>query len=204
MEAKRFDALIRSIETGLPRRSAIVGLAAGLTALISQLGVETTDARKHRKKKKKKHTNQGGGGGGGVQCQPGETNCGGQCFNLNTDAQHCGGCDTRCGTGESCFIGQCLTGIGTCAAGDDFCSNIVKVCNDNDTCQCLQTFDGQTRCGQAGVGGFTCGQCTSDAECSQFGLGAFCAKDSGAQCACATGQGFCNVPCPFNANGNPV
>ena len=201
MEAKRFDALIRSIETSLPRRSAIAGLAAGLTALISQLGVETTDARKHRKKKKKKHKNQGGGG---VQCQPGETNCGGRCFNLNTDAQHCGGCNTRCGTGESCFNGQCLTGIGTCSVGDDFCLSVVDVCNDNDTCQCLQSFAGETRCGSFPPGGFTCGQCVNDSECSQFGLGAFCARDTGAQCICATGQGFCIIPCIFDANGKPV
>jgi Stigma-specific protein, Stig1 len=201
MEAMRFDALIRSIESTVPRRSAIGGLVAGLVALLGRPGAEEADAKKHKKKKKKKKNN-----GGGVQCQPGETNCGGQCFNLANDAQHCGSCDKSCGTGESCFNGQCLTGIGTCAAADNFCNSVLDVCNDNDTCQCLQTFAGQTRCGLAPAGGFLCGQCSRDAECNQFGAGAFCAQGSGGAggCSCAAGVGFCNVPCPFDAGGNPV
>ena len=60
MEADRFDALVRSIETYVPRRTAIGGIAAGLV-LLSQAGSEEGAAKKH-KHKKKKHK------GGGVQC----------------------------------------------------------------------------------------------------------------------------------------
>lgn len=39
---------------------------------------------------------------------PGETSaCGGACFDLRSDPQHCGACGTVCRTGDECRMGQC-------------------------------------------------------------------------------------------------
>ncbi len=52
--------------------------------------------------------------------------CGGQCVNLRGDPANCGRCGNRCGTGQVCAFGQCLTGpcpIGTRSAGTGALAN---------------------------------------------------------------------------------
>jgi hypothetical protein len=206
LDANRFDALARSLEDGFPRRVALGGaLGAGFASLLSPFGAGEADAKKRKKKKKKckggkkkcgkkciLKTECCGGCGQDEEC------CDGTCFNVQTDAEHCGDCDIACGTGEFCLDGECLVGIGTCDVGDDFCTNVQDVCNDNQTCQCLQSFDGQTRCGSFPPGGFECGQCINDGECDEFGPGAFCARSTGnGGCICTIGLGFCIIPCTF-------
>jgi hypothetical protein len=189
MDGARFDALVRSIETAVPRRSTLTGVfCAGLAVLAFRLRMEDSKAN-HKKKKKK--------------CKGGKKKCGKKCFDLQTDATHCGSCDIACGTGEFCLDGDCLVGIGTCEVGDDFCLNAQDKCNDFDTCECHVSFTGETRCASFPEEGFTCKECTTDAECAERGPGAFCAKTTGnSGCHCIIGQGFCLVPCVFDASGN--
>jgi hypothetical protein len=206
LDANRFDAFVRAIDATVPRRTTLGGLVGvGLAALAAQFTSDEVAAKKKKKKKKCKgnkkkcrkkcilKTECCGG------CGPDEECCNGTCFNVLTDAQHCGDCDTQCGTGEFCLDGECLVGIGTCDVGDNFCTSVLDQCNDLDTCQCLQTFDGQTRCGNFPPGGFECGQCVNDAQCDQFGPGAFCALSAAGNCICELGQGFCIIPCKFPA-----
>ncbi len=212
MDANRFDVIARQIGKGVPRRAALGRLfGAGFATFLTRLGADEIEARQKRKKKKKKckggkkkcgkkcilKTECCGGCGLAEEC------CDGTCFNLQTDAEHCGDCDTQCGAGEFCLDGACLVGIGTCDVGDDFCPNQgTDLCNDLETCRCHTTFAGETRCGQNPPGGIDCGECASDAECSEKGPGAFCGRstiDVAACLGCVFGQGFCLLPCQFPA-----
>jgi MYXO-CTERM domain-containing protein len=49
-------------------------------------------------------------------CGEGEVACGGECVDVQDDANHCGDCDTACDSGESCVQGQCQIG-GTAGVG---------------------------------------------------------------------------------------
>jgi hypothetical protein len=208
MDVARLDAVARLLAM-VPRRSTLAGALGALLATVGLWsGNDSLKARKKKKKRCKGNKKKCGkkcilkteccGG-----CGQDEACCNGTCFNLQTDAEHCGDCDTRCGTGEFCLDGQCLVGIGTCDVGEDFCPNQgVSLCNDFDTCRCHITFAGETRCGQNPPGGIDCGECASDAECSDKGPGAFCARATTEDFSCLTcvfGQGFCLLPCQFPA-----
>jgi hypothetical protein len=41
-------------------------------------------------------------------CPVGETDCFGQCVNVNNDPDNCGGCDMICGPEEFCHTGECV------------------------------------------------------------------------------------------------
>jgi hypothetical protein len=67
----------------------------------------------------------GGSSGTGGGCSMDLTDCDGECFNLETDAEHCGDCETECATGEVCLEGGCeldcgsLTQCGTSCVDTD-------------------------------------------------------------------------------------
>lgn len=96
----------------------------------------------------------GGGGADGLggdragDCsQPGELLCEGQCVDLATDAQHCGGCTIRCGSTEICRDAACVCPEGelACAQG---CTDVSK---DGDHCgACGKECEIQQACSQAG------------------------------------------------------
>jgi hypothetical protein len=69
------------------------------------------------------------GGGGG--CSGGRSDCGGSCFNLQTDTNHCGTCDTVCPTGSTCTAGACV------------CPGGLTLCNG----RCVNTQADQGNCG---------------------------------------------------------
>lgn len=78
-------------------------------------------------------------------CQDGLACCSGQCFDILTDEDHCGGCDAPCApadaTGE-CTDGMC--GIGMCDPGFDDCNGAVNDgCEVNGACACVpnQAYD---------------------------------------------------------------
>jgi hypothetical protein len=48
-------------------------------------------------------------------CPAGESECGGRCASVLTDAAHCGACGSACGAGEACVGGSCAPGL--CADG---------------------------------------------------------------------------------------
>ena len=43
----------------------------------------------------------------GLQCRDGHTECGRACYDLESDPNHCGACNNRCESGESCSEGVC-------------------------------------------------------------------------------------------------
>jgi alpha-tubulin suppressor-like RCC1 family protein len=45
-------------------------------------------------------------------CHTGQTNCSGFCFDLQSDAQNCGGCGNTCAAGQACNSGVCGCGVG--------------------------------------------------------------------------------------------
>jgi hypothetical protein len=110
-------------------------------------------------------------------------------------------CDGRCcNRGQICVAGNCLTGQGTCAPGDDSCITESIPCDQNASCVCFQSTEGETRCGQPRVPETVCGNCANSATCAAAFPGTpgiFCAFDTVGPtgCGCATGQGACVPPC---------
>jgi hypothetical protein len=106
MDQERFDAITRTLASGLSRRGMVRtlgGASLGLTALV---GLSQTEAR-------------------GKPCRSASfpTRCGrgkdSVCTNLNADDDHCGDCDTACPTtAPTCCCGSCLdTSTIPCAIG---------------------------------------------------------------------------------------
>jgi hypothetical protein len=62
-------------------------------------------------------------------CADGESCCGSDCTDTNTDPEHCGACNTTCPEGQVCQGGVC--GL---ACGSDFCPAATEIC-DGGTCQ---------------------------------------------------------------------
>ena len=98
-------------------------------------------------------------------CQPGQTECGAGCVDLQSDRDNCGSCGNDCETGESCQLGDCVE---ACAPA---CDPIVEQCVGGE-CQCREGLD---PCGGACVDRQTdpqhCGSCNMDcgAEVCQDG-----------------------------------
>ena len=44
----------------------------------------------------------------GVMCDPGLTDCGGNCVDLQTTKAHCGECDNKCMGNMVCEMGMCV------------------------------------------------------------------------------------------------
>lgn len=44
----------------------------------------------------------------GLECLPGYTRCGDECFDFQTDFSHCGSCENSCLRGQTCGGGECL------------------------------------------------------------------------------------------------
>src|SRR5262245_60898130 len=53
----------------------------------------------------------------GTEC--GQTLCGADCVNLQTDEANCGTCGYECGAGASCDGGRCLCNGAECRPGED-------------------------------------------------------------------------------------
>jgi len=63
-------------------------------------------------------------------CPTGRTACGESCFNLQTDVNHCGGCDTVCPAGSTCAAGMCV-----CPGSQTYCgTRCVNTQGDNGNC----------------------------------------------------------------------
>jgi hypothetical protein len=136
MDQDRFDAFVLSLDTGVPRRSALIGtLGTGLAGLLTRLGVETAESKKKKRKKCKGGKKKCGkkcilkteccGG-----CDEGETCCDGTCRDLATDVANCGACGNACATAE-CVHGSCA------CTGEDDCPDI---------CSCRSSVEGGSTC----------------------------------------------------------
>jgi hypothetical protein len=91
-------------------------------------------------------------------CNPGFSQCDGKCFNLMTDATHCGACATSCAADEQCAGGKCVK---QCPAGSTECArSCVDLKNDVMNCgtcgnMCPQPEGGLPMCTD-GVCGAQC------------------------------------------------
>lgn len=183
MEDQRFDQWTRSLSAFGASRRAMTQIFAGsaLAAMLARFGREDAAAKcvKPGKKCKKKR-------GKKQKC------CG--------DAK-CKGKKCQCPEDQIAAGDQCVTGRGTCVQGDDSC---LDACNDSPQCSCHVTMEGviegtnAVRCGDNSIQS-QCGECTTDADCSSYGPGAFCAMEiypAGFCAGCALRQGFCRTPCP--------
>ncbi|MDP3275485.1 MAG: MXAN_6577-like cysteine-rich protein [Deltaproteobacteria bacterium] len=144
-------------------------------------------------------------------CDPRLTVCGGAnadagadaaagptlCVDLQTDANHCGACNTACAAGQNCVSGACVT---PCALGQMMCGGAcVSVASNPMHCG---------RCGAACAAGQDCvaGMCRSGCPTGQLSCMSGCAdaQNDPANCgacqrACTAGQvcqaGVCAVRC---------
>jgi hypothetical protein len=111
------------------------------------------------------------------------------------------GQDVPCGacpTGQLCAENQCVTGQGSCAAGDNFCLDSNKSCNGS--CRCRISTEGDTRCsGIAPGGGTDCGECAQSSDCAVLYPaipGVFCMQGGLGCCNGTAPAGLCHAPCP--------
>ncbi len=65
--------------------------------------------------------NAEGGSGGDVNVCPGGTMCNNVCTQTDFDPNNCGACDTKCGDGQVCSMGQC--GL-VCSGGTTKCGEL--------------------------------------------------------------------------------
>jgi hypothetical protein len=114
MDAARFDALIRALDLGAPRRTVLGGLTAGLGALLSGFGIDADAKKKHKHKKKK--------------CKPCQIKKKGKCKGPKPDG-------TACGEGKICQGGECVpaTCEPACVAPEE-CVSGVCTCPSAQAC----------------------------------------------------------------------
>ena len=99
----------------------------------------------------------------GRRCTGGETLCNGECVDLQSSADHCGACDTRCASGEGCHGGACRELPG---GGGIDCPPEWIPCGQ----QCFNPQVDESHCGDCGTAcpdGYTCqaGTCCDPDGC---------------------------------------
>jgi hypothetical protein len=159
MDNGRFDAMIRVLGSGAPRRRVLAGLLASLPLALS--GGATA-------KKKKK------------QCKG--RKCGGRCIPKTACCT-----SAECDGNEKCTNGKCVCTPdcvgracgsdgcdGFCGAFDGSCGGLNEECGPQGQCICVADCDGKV-CGTNGCSG-TCGSCGPGVTCSAEG-----------QCICQQG-----------------
>ena len=80
----------------------------------------------------------------GPSCDEGQLECGGECEDVSTSAQHCGACGNACGAGAACAGGACACdgGLDWCGAGD-----CVDLGSSNSDCgACGESCGGGEQC----------------------------------------------------------
>lgn len=133
-------------------------------------------------------------GDGACECEEGLSQCGQRCFDLETDARHCGSCSNLCDAGLECVDGQCACpgGMLACWSGcldptsDPLnCGACGALCENSTFCE-----EGECRCPE---GLASCDGTCVDLEASRFHCG-----DCGTKCgeteSCVAGS--CEPPPP--------
>jgi hypothetical protein len=135
---------------------------------------------------------------GKCRCKGARRECGGRCYHLDRDDDHCGGCGIACSAVESCAGGVCI-GHGGCPAGADSCGDGGPAgCGNSPNCSCVQSIAGNTLCVDLGTHDGTCGGCASNADCAALGPRFVCtaAVFGGPCCAFGSGNNVCLRLCP--------
>ncbi len=144
-----------------------------------------------------------------ITCAQGQTLCGNDCANLQSDSRHCGGCDTHCEgeSRESCVKGECVCPAGQtrCMEGEGYyscrdtqqdrynCGSCGTTCPVGQTCTagaCVAiscpagTTLCQNTCSNLKTDRGNCGACGT-----YCGEGGSCVEGA---CACASGLTLCS------------
>ncbi len=110
MDGDRIDGLARLLASGLPRRTLVAGLLAGMVAPAALRPPPVAAACKQVGKscdKNKDCCDHAECPASKCQCKDGFKNCDGKCFNLDKDEKHRDRCDNRCKASEQCCDGDC-------------------------------------------------------------------------------------------------
>jgi hypothetical protein len=138
------------------------------------------------------------------RCPNGQTDCGGQCVDTNTNPNNCGGCGNPATDDHMCtdpFSPQCLGGLCGCAStthcpDGNCCTDIVTYPNgDPWQCCCNGRISwpstGQETCNPCGIG-------TTFCYCNDGSGGWDCCRDGEVCAGCSGGPGsgvpICAVP----------
>jgi hypothetical protein len=179
MDATRFDAITRALSAREHRRRALNWLLGGALALHGAIGFPgaETEAKKGKRKDtkrwchcpssdlskcvtieikknarqrhRKKHKFDSPGRCKPFTCPAGQTNCDGECKNLQNDETNCGACGASCGAVQGCCGGVCKN-LNTDEANCGTCGN---VCGAGLTCcsgVCVSTDVSPVNCGSCG------------------------------------------------------
>lgn len=125
MEAKRFDAVARTLPRATPRRTM---LGAAFVALFGVAAADDAVARKRRRNKKRRK-----------KCRGGRAKCGKKCRDIRNDSNNCGSCGNVCPTGD------CLNGTCTCLSDAD-CAGCACAPRKGGGFACLAEIDLDTDC----------------------------------------------------------
>lgn len=144
LDADRFDALVRTLDRALPRRTTRRWFpGAVLFAITALAAVEGAEARRKVRRRRKR-------------CRGTRKKCGGQCVNVASSAANCGACGVACPSGQ-CIHGACVCESSTECPGSCQCSPrrqglsacrsaiADQPCDDDGDCPlrsfCLANFD---------------------------------------------------------------
>ncbi|HXU70839.1 MAG TPA: hypothetical protein VN947_15985 [Polyangia bacterium] len=141
-------------------------------------------------------------------CPAGATTGGGGCFDLATDPNHCGDCNTHCTPGDACVSGHCMAtpcnppcmNGNTCVGGQCRC-NGSGACGDNKTCcadGCQDLANDPQNCNACGkkcaAGSYCCeGTCTPPDNSNCTGCGKACTGAN--KCCVCNGSASCTGLC---------
>jgi len=82
-----------------------------------------------------------------MNCPTGAARCGTDCVNLQTSTVHCGACNSRCQSGQTCMAGRCQATVNCTAPQTNCGGTCVDVTNNNANCGA---------CGRMCAAGQTC------------------------------------------------
>ncbi len=187
MDRQHFDALTRHLVSITARRSLLGAFAAALLGRLALPESALACKKVGKKCDKNKDCCDGARCKGDKKDKKGKCRCKSSFTTCNK---------TCCSASDECFDGACVTPPGGCPPGADSCGNGVDIfCGDQIGCECSQSTEGQTLCGQVATPGAMCGQCDSSADCVSFGPGAFCVATGSVNCCGPSAQNVCRLPC---------
>ncbi|HEY5090408.1 MAG TPA: hypothetical protein VIK30_10585, partial [Polyangia bacterium] len=133
------------------------------------------------------------GAGGSNSCASGQTLCGSDCVNTDSDSNNCGACGLPCNGGRTCQSSQCqcpagmLDCNGSCVASDaTHCGDCSTMCQANQVCS-------NSTCGSSCSGGqMLCGTACVDTTASSANCGT-CGHACGSNQQCANSVCVDNV-----------
>lgn len=133
MDGKSFDAYTRIVTKERSRRGTLALLAGALATHVR--GRERTAEAACKKVGKNCDKNKDCCDGAQCKgkkckCKSGRDECGGKCYDLDKDENHCGDCNTVCGAHESCCDGVCVS----LSSDRDHCASCGAACARDELC----------------------------------------------------------------------